>query len=130
VGRATVPGHPLVLLVEDSPLVNAAMRVLFEELGFRITIAESAADAIAEGMREVPDVMLLDLGLPDAEGLEVLDVLTARGYAPRVTLALTGDANEATRLRCIEHGCHDVLVKPMPPRELLQTVRRLIGSDV
>jgi two-component system KDP operon response regulator KdpE len=121
-----MPDQPLVLLVEDSALVNAALRVLFEETGFRVTIAESAADAIVAGTREIPAVMLLDLGLPDADGLEVLDVLTARGRAPRVTIALTGDADETTRRKCIEHGCHDVLVKPVPPRELLRAVRQVV----
>jgi two-component system, OmpR family, KDP operon response regulator KdpE len=113
---------PHILLVEDSALVSEALRVLFEETGHRITIAASAAEAIEAGSLEIPDVMLLDLGLPDADGLTVLEALSARGRAPRRTIALTGDGDEATMRRCREAGCDEVLLKPVPPRELLKKV--------
>ena len=113
---------PHILLVEDSALVGEALRVLFEETGHRVTIASSAAEAIEIASMTTPDVMLLDLGLPDADGLTVLDALNARGLAPRRTIALTGDGDDATTQRCKAAGCHEVLLKPVSPRELLRKV--------
>jgi DNA-binding response OmpR family regulator len=106
-----------ILLVEDSALVGEAMRILFEATGHRVTLAPTAADAIAAATADPPDVMLLDLGLPDADGLTVLTTLTSRGLAPRRTIALTGDDGEATLARCRAAGCHEVLLKPVPVRE-------------
>jgi len=113
---------PHILLVEDSPLVSEALRVLFEETGHRVTLAASAAEAIDAASASSPDVMLLDLGLPDADGLTVLEALTERGLAPRRTIALTGTDDEATTRRCHAAGCHEVLLKPVSPRELLRKV--------
>jgi CheY-like chemotaxis protein len=113
---------PHILLVEDSALVSEAMRVLFEETGHRVTLAASAAEAIDAASAVRPDVMLLDLGLPDADGLTVLEALTERGVAPPHTIALTGDGDDATAQRCRAAGCHDVLLKPVSPRELLRKV--------
>jgi two-component system KDP operon response regulator KdpE len=119
---------PHILLVEDSPLVSEALRVLFEETGHRVTIASTAAEAIEAATAVSPDVMLLDLGLPDADGLTVLDTLTDRGKAPRRTIALTGTDDEATTRRCRAAGCHEVLVKPVSPRVLLRKVGEWVGS--
>jgi len=113
---------PHILLVEDSPLVSDALRVLFEETGHRVTLASNAAEAIEAASVNSPDVMLLDLGLPDADGLTVLDALTERGLAPRRTIALTGTDDDATTRRCKTAGCHEVLLKPVSPRELLRKV--------
>jgi len=115
-------GEPHILLVEDSSLVSDALRVLFEETGHRVTIAASAAEAVDAAIAETPDVMLLDLGLPDADGLTVLDSLRARGVAIPTTIALTGDGDDATVARCIQAGCQEVLLKPVSPRELLRKI--------
>ena len=101
-------GAPHILLVEDSELVSEAMRVLFVETGHRVTLATTAADAIAAASSGSPDVMLLDL--------------TGRGLAPRRTIALTGDGDDATIARCRAAGCHDVMLKPVPLRELLRKI--------
>jgi DNA-binding response OmpR family regulator len=99
---------PLVLLVEDSDLVTSALRILFEETGRRVAIAASVAAAVAACRAEAPALMLLDLTLPDGDGLRVLDAV-----------AMTGHDDDATRARCLAAGCADVLHKPVPTRELL-----------
>lgn len=113
---------PLVLLVEDSELVTAALRILFEETGRRVRVAPTVAAAVAACEVEPPALMLLDLTLPDGDGLGVLDAVRARGAAPRVTVAMTGRDDDATRARCLAAGCADVLAKPVPVRELLRRV--------
>jgi CheY-like chemotaxis protein len=64
--------------------------------------------------------MLLDLTLPDGDGLRVLRTLAAEGLAPRVSVALTGHDDPDTVQRCLDAGCAAVLGKPVPIRELLR----------
>ena len=112
-----------VRLLEGSPIVSSALRVYLEEVGgHRVTITESVADTVRVGMAEPVDVMLLDLSLSDGDGLRALTELRAAGRAPRVTAALTGSDDERTVQRCKEAGCRAVLLKPVPPRELLRMV--------
>jgi DNA-binding response OmpR family regulator len=111
-----------VLLVEDSAMISGALKMLLEAGGFDVTLASSAAEAAAWDKAEPADVMLLDLGLPDGDGLTVLAALEARGLKPVMTFAMTGHSDEATRLRCIAAGCNDVLLKPVPVQQLLRIV--------
>ena len=110
---------PLVLLVEDSALVTSALRILFEETGRRVRVAADVADAVRACAEERPALMLLDLTLPDGDGLEVLDAVRETPGAPRIAVAMTGHDDENTRRRCLAAGCADVLLKPVPVRELL-----------
>ncbi len=107
-------------------LVTDALRILFEETGHQVAVAASAAEAIAAVTQRRPDVMLLDLGLPDGDGLSVLEALSPSGLAPRRTIALTGDGDYATAARCRAAGCHSVLLKPVPPMVLLTKVREAL----
>ncbi|MBA3340547.1 MAG: response regulator [Gemmatimonadaceae bacterium] len=111
-----------ILLVEDSALISGALRVLLEASGYDVTVAATASEAIAWPDGSPPDVMLLDLTLPDGDGLTVIGGLAARGLRPRATLAMTGHGDTATRERCASAGCDAVLVKPVPVKELLQIV--------
>ena len=113
------PALPLVLLVEDSALVTSALRILFEETGRRVRIAGDVADAVRACAEEPAALMLLDLTLPDGDGLSVLHAVRGTPGAPRVAVAMTGHDDEATRQRCLAAGCTDVLLKPVPARELL-----------
>ena len=117
----TVDGiRPLVLIVDDSPHVTGPLRILFEETGRRVSLAASVAEAVESCANERPDLMLLDVTLPDGDGLDVLAQLAGSASAPTVTVALTGHDDEQTVLRCRAAGCHDVLLKPVPVRELLR----------
>lgn len=117
-----------VLIVEDSALVVSALRLLLEDRGFRVSAAGSVAEAIDAAHREPADAMLLDLSLPDGDGLLVLDRLTSEGRAPRVTVALTGHDDRQTRERCLRAGCRDVLVKPMRALELPGQITRWLSE--
>ena len=115
--------RPHILLVEDSPLVTSALRILFEETGHDVTVAGSVQEAIDAGSGKSVDVMLLDLTLPDGDGLDVLTTLRSRGAEPHVTAALTGRDEPNVFARCTAAGCRAVLVKPVPVAELLARVR-------
>jgi DNA-binding response OmpR family regulator len=119
-----MPPHHL-LIVDDSAAVTGALGLLFQESGFRVTTAGDVDDAVRAGTADRADVLLLDLTLPGGDGLLVLEQLRARGAEPRTTFALTGHDDDALRERCIAAGCRDVLVKPVPIRQLLALVRSL-----
>jgi len=106
-----------VLIVEDSELVTSAMRLLFESAHRRVSIAGSLAEALDVGMHDPADLVLLDLTLPDGDGLTLIEPL--RNAGSRRFVALTGRDEDAVATRCREAGCADVLVKPVPVRDLL-----------
>ena len=116
-----------VLLVEDSPMINGALKLLLESGGFDVAMATTAAEATELGLDQRADVMLLDITLPDADGLTVLEELTARGMKPSTTYAMTGHSDQATRDRCIAAGCDDVLLKPVPVQLLLRIVSEAVA---
>ena len=122
--RFPVPRTRL-LIVEDSAIVASALRLLFEESGYDVDVAATVKDAIATATASTPDVMLLDLTLPDGDGLAILERLRADDHAPRSTIALTGHDDDELRERCIDAGCVDVLLKPVPIARLVALVRSL-----
>ena len=113
---------PHVLVAEDNALVGGAMRLLFEESGYRVTVCPTVAATVAAATSDPVDVLLLDLGLADGDGLLALTELRALGALPRVSVALTGRDEAEVAERCRAAGCTAVLVKPVPTRELLARV--------
>lgn len=111
-----------VLLVEDNALVTDALTILLESGGHLVRVADTVAAAVSQARAARPDILLLDLTLPDGDGLSVLDVLRDSPSFPLVAAALTGHDDRAVRTRCLAAGCRDVLVKPVPARELLAKV--------
>jgi DNA-binding response OmpR family regulator len=116
-----------ILIVEDSPLVTDAFRVLFTAAGYEVDVAATVAEGIERGTSQHVDLMLLDLTLPDGNGLEILNALRERGSLPRATLAMTGHRDSASRRSCIEAGCAEVLTKPVPIGELLRQIERQLA---
>jgi DNA-binding response OmpR family regulator len=113
-----------VLVVEDSEPVLSAFRILLEDAGYRVSQAATVAAAITIAGADAVDLMLLDLTLPDGDGLSALAWLRESDALPRVTLAMTGDSEIETRQRCLAEGCADVLIKPVPIRELRDVIAR------
>ena len=119
---------PHILIVDDSADVTGALRVLFEETGNDVSVANTIRDAVAAAEARAVDVMLLDLTLPDGNGLDIMQALKERDSLPRVTLAMTGHNDAKSRHSCIEAGCADVLLKPVPIAELLRQIKRHLAS--
>lgn len=117
--------HPLphVLVAEDNTLVADAMRLLFEETGHRVTTAGTIVEVVEAAASGRVDLLLLDLGLSDGDGLEVLEILAARDALPRVSVALTGRDEPEIIERCKAAGCREVLLKPVPVGVLLRKSR-------
>ena len=119
---------PHVLVAEDNALVAGAMRVLFEETGHRVTTTGSIAETVSAASADRVDVLLLDLGLPDGDGLTVLAELAKLDARPRVSVALTGRDEPEVIARCIAAGCREVLLKPVPVADLLRKSREWLAA--
>jgi DNA-binding response OmpR family regulator len=117
-----------VLIVEDNDLVSGALRVLFEQTGRRVSVAGTVADAISVASADRPDLMLIDLTLPDGSGLAILEELRRANRSPRVAVALTGHDEPAIAQQCAALGCADVLLKPVPTRELLRRAEQWLAN--
>jgi two-component system KDP operon response regulator KdpE len=120
---------PHVLVAEDNELVCGAMRVLFEETGHRVTTTPTIVATVAAVAADMPDLLLLDLGLADGDGLEVLAQLQARDAVPRAVVALTGRDEPDIVAACRAAGCRDVLLKPVPARDLLRKAGEWLNSE-
>ncbi|HKP15144.1 MAG TPA: response regulator [Gemmatimonadaceae bacterium] len=123
------PPLPHVLVAEDNVLVADAMRLLFEETGHRVTTAGTIVDVVRAASSDPVDLLLLDLGLSDGDGLEILSQLAALDKMPRVSVALTGRDEPEVIERCKAAGCREVLLKPVPVAALLRKSQEWLGSS-
>jgi CheY-like chemotaxis protein len=116
-----------ILLVEDDPLLRQAFRILLEDAGYEVREAGTAQQALNAVDTRAPELVLLDLGLPDRSGLEVARELMRRPDTRRIkVVALTGRAGPRERQECLDAGCSHFLSKPIEPRELLRQLPRLL----
>jgi CheY-like chemotaxis protein len=118
-----------ILLVEDDPLLRQAFRLLLEDAGYDVREAGTAVQALSAVHDRLPELVLLDLGLPDRPGLEVARELMARPDTRHVpVVALTGRVSPTERQECLDAGCSHFLPKPIEPRELLRQIPGLIRA--
>lgn len=122
-------GEPVhVLVVEDNVLVTSATRILLEDAGFRVSTAATLAEARAILESDPPGALLLDLRLPDGDGLSLLRRAGEDGTTPAVVVALTGRDDPETRARCLRAGCVEVLLKPVDIRALAPRIRAWLSA--
>ncbi|HEY7407185.1 MAG TPA: response regulator transcription factor [Gemmatimonadaceae bacterium] len=112
-----------VLVVEDNALVTSATRILLEDAGFRVSTAATLSEAQRIAQSDAPAVLLLDLRLPDGDGLSILARLRDAGVPAPVVVALTGRDEPEVRARCLRAGCVEVLLKPVDIRALAGRIR-------
>jgi DNA-binding response OmpR family regulator len=116
-----------VLIVEDEPDIRRLVVLTLEREGFRCRAAATGTEALREVKAKVPDLVVLDLMLPEVDGLEVCRRLRAdRVTATLPIIMLTAKADEVDRVVGLEMGADDYLVKPFSPRELAARVRALL----
>lgn len=112
------------LLVEDDPKLAALLVQYLGGHGLEIAVVRTGAEALATIAAREPDLVLLDLGLPDGDGLDVCRRIRATSRVPLVMLTARGD--EADRIVGLELGADDYLAKPFSPRELLARIRAVL----
>jgi two-component system, OmpR family, phosphate regulon response regulator OmpR len=113
-----------ILLIEDDPRLAGMVQTYLGEAGFRITHASTGGAGIDLARREAFDALILDLMLPDMDGLDVCRHIRARGGTPILMLTARGDAMD--RVVGLEMGADDYLPKPFEPRELLARLKAIL----
>jgi two-component system KDP operon response regulator KdpE len=112
---------PLVLIIDDEPSVRRFLHATLRANGFRTQEAATARQALVQHAGWRPDIVLLDLGLPDGDGLEVLAALRARNSTPVIVLSARG--RERDKVTALDAGADDYLTKPFGAPELLARIR-------
>jgi two-component system, OmpR family, KDP operon response regulator KdpE len=110
-----------ILVVDDEPGIERAVRTILDRNGFQVEVAESGEQALESYRRRRPDVVLLDLGLPDMDGLTVLEEIRKLGNTPVVVLSVRG--RERDKVAALDSGADDYLTKPFGVDELIARLR-------
>jgi DNA-binding response OmpR family regulator len=113
-----------VLVVDDEPEIVRILRDYLERAGFAVLTAGDGAQALVTARRDQPDLIVLDLGLPTVDGLDVVREL--RRGAPVPIIMLTARTEEADRVAGLELGADDYISKPFSPREVVARVRAVL----
>lgn len=113
-----------VLVVEDDPAIRKVLEVLFETNGFRVVMAGTCKLGVQQARTYRPDVCIVDLGLPDGDGVEF--IRSVRAWSPVAIIVLTARVAELQRLSAFEAGADDYVVKPFSNLELLARVRAIM----
>jgi len=116
-----------ILLVEDNDTIRGAFAILLEESGYVVLQARQGADALRIAQDQTPDLILMDLGLPDIGGLEVTRRLKAAdGTRAIPVVALTGRALDADVEACRAAGCSGYFTKPIDSAHLLASLAHFL----
>ena len=110
-----------ILLVDDEVAIQRAVAPLLRSRGYDVDIAGTGADALRMVAEQPPDLIVLDLGLPDLEGTEVCRRVRAKSKVPIVVLSARGA--EADKVNALDLGADDYVTKPFGPEELLARIR-------
>lgn len=117
--------QPSVLLVEDSEPIRTAFTILLEETGYVVHVAEDGFEAVRTATEQAPDLVLLDMGLPGMDGLDVVRALKAQAVTAAIpVIALTGRDDAGSRRACMEAGCAEYIIKPINTHALLRTIEQ------
>lgn len=118
-----------ILLVEDNETIRNAFAILLEDSGYRIEQAGTGAEALDKVTAGKPDLVLMDLGLPDGNGLEITRRLKANPETRDTrVVAVTGRTLETDQAACLEAGCVGFLSKPINTQELLRKIPEFLGE--
>src|SRR3954454_170151 len=110
-----------ILVVDDEPKIAEICRDYLQRAGFMVAIAGNGADALTLARAKQPDLVVLDLGLPRLDGLDVTRALRKRSNVP--IIMLTARVEESDKLIGLELGADDYVTKPFSPKELVARVR-------
>lgn len=111
----------LILLIEDEPQMRRFLRITLQSHGYRLVEAATAQEGIMQATTRNPDVVLLDLGLPDLDGLEVTKKL--REWTQTPIIVISAREQELDKVKALDAGADDYLTKPFNAGELLARIR-------
>jgi two-component system KDP operon response regulator KdpE len=116
-----------VLVVEDEPALLRALEITLRARGFQVATSPSGRAALTEAARRPPDAVLLDLGLPDIDGTEVVRRIRAWTAVP--VLVISGRGGSGDKIGALDAGADDYVTKPFSMEELLARLRALLRRD-
>jgi two-component system KDP operon response regulator KdpE len=116
--------RPRVLVCDDEPQILRALRITLRDAGFDVIPAATAAEALDAAALRVPDAAILDLVLPDGDGIDVMRQLREWSALPIVVLSAVGE--EDSKVRALEAGADDYVTKPFSPRELVARLQAVL----
>lgn len=116
-----MPNSPAILIVEDEPEIRRFLRATLAAEGYRFHEAVTAKEAIAQAVARQPDLILLDLGLPDGDGLAVIGQVRQSSQTPIIVVSARGQ--EKDKVEALDLGADDFISKPFGACELLARIR-------
>src|SRR5260221_9502777 len=122
--EVSVSTQPLVLVADDEPRITKLVSIALGEEGFRVVTAESGEEALRKAEEFRPDVVLLDIVMPDLDGVEVMQQLRERRPVP--VILLTAKGSTADKAKGLDLGADDYIAKPFHPDELAARVRAVL----
>jgi two-component system KDP operon response regulator KdpE len=125
-GAAGPPGAR-VLIVEDEPALLRALRIDLRARGYEVQTAATGRDALSQASQRPPDVVLLDLGLPDGDGTAVITALRTWSSAP--VIVLSGRTSAQDKIGALDAGADDYVTKPFAMDELLARLRSVLRRE-
>jgi two-component system KDP operon response regulator KdpE len=112
---------PLILVIEDELSIRRFLRASLSGEGYRLAEAETGQQGLSMSAAQPPDLIILDLGLPDMDGLQIIDELRRWSQVPIIILSARGQ--EKDKVIALDHGADDYLSKPFGMGELLARIR-------
>lgn len=124
----TSPRPPRILVVDDEPQIRRFLRASLPQQGYALVEAATGAEAQTQFVREKPDLVILDLGLPDCDGLDVLAHIRAHGLTPVLVLSAREDV--AGKVAALEAGADDYVTKPFDMAELVARLKAALRHGI
>src|SRR5580692_6640030 len=118
---------PRILIVDDEPHVRKFLRLTLQAEGFNVLEAATAEDAIMLVHTAAPDLMILDLGLPDIDGQQVIRDVRLKSTIP--ILVLSGRTEDSDKITALEYGADDYMTKPFAMQDLMFRVRAALEQQ-
>lgn len=116
--------EPTILVVDDEPSISEVVSIYLRRAGYQVTVASDGQEALDALEKGPPDLVVLDLMLPEVDGVEITRRLRAEGDTP--IIMLTARREEADRIAGLEMGADDYVVKPFSPQELVSRVKAVL----
>ena len=112
-----------ILIADDDPQILRALRIILGAKGYQVITAANGAEAVSAAVDEHPDMFLLDLGMPQLDGIEVIQGI--RGWSQAPILVVSGRTGAADKVQALDTGADDYITKPFAIDELLARIRAL-----